>query len=155
MVQLGVTKDHPNILDQIHLNLEDEKDYDTNDLTFKDPIKDIVFDHEFVVQEIAKYDLSFDGCSNCNQVMRHFEDMRSMTDAIAQREISWCKFPEAIMTCPHPELRTKVTDPMNMHLPPVTMRPRGYIQVKRQAEPLHDNREFLSMARRQTLSILK
>ena len=133
MVQLGASEDHPNILDQIHLNLEEEKDYDKNVCTFKDPIKDIVFDHEFVAQEISKYDLSFDGCANCNQVMRHFEDMRSMTDAIAQRQIAWFMFPEAIMSCPHPKLRTKIIDPMNMHLKPVPTRPRGYIQVKRQA----------------------
>ena len=123
MVHISEVPDQPNILDQIHLDLDKEKDFDMNVLTFKDPVKDIVFGHNFIAQEIAKYDLSFDGCGNCSQVMRHFQDLRSMTDAISSHEISWCKFPETVMTCLHPALKTKLTDPINMHLPLVKTRP--------------------------------
>ena len=77
MVQITGNDDKPNILDQIHLDLDNEKYYDENIFTYRDPMKDILFDHDFIESEITKYNLSFDGCSNCNQMMKHFSDEHS------------------------------------------------------------------------------
>ena len=123
MVQITAPDDKLNILDQIHLNLDDDKDYDKDICSYHDPMKDILFNHDFVASEVSKYDLLFNNCVNCNQVMNHFSDQCSFTDTITQHQISWIKFPESILTCPHPTLKTKITDPANMHLPLVSTRP--------------------------------
>ena len=72
---VNVSETQPDILDQIHLDLAAESDYDKNVLTYRDPIHDIVFGHDFIAQEVMKYDLSFDGCCNCSQISKHFQDL--------------------------------------------------------------------------------
>ena len=106
---VNVKQDQPDLLDQVQIDLDSEDDYDKHVLTFKDPMHDIVFGHDFIAQEVNKYNLSFDGCSNCSQFMRHFSDLCSLTDALAAREISWQKLPDAIMSCPMPSLLTPLT----------------------------------------------
>ena len=96
-----------NILDKIYFdNFDSEKDFDSQVLSYRDPVKDILFNHDFIATEINKFGLSFDGCSNWSQIMKHFADQRSFTDSIAEKQISWIKFRESILTCPCPHLKT-------------------------------------------------
>ena len=88
-IKPDINPDQPSILDHIEIDLDNEHDYDKNVLSFKDPVRDIVFSHDFIAQEVQKYNLSFDGCGNCSQFMKHFSDLRSLTDALAIRDIEW------------------------------------------------------------------
>ena len=150
------TKDDDNdILRHININLDTETNYDEHIFTHINPIKDIVFDHEYMEKEIAHYNLSFSGCSKCCEVSQHFQDIQGACDAIATKDVTWLQMPGSTMTCPAPSLKTKLYEPQNMNLKLNKNRPRGYIQVKRLPQDLPNNQEFLNMARHQSIGILQ
>ena len=157
MVKLSETSSHQaNILDKIYIdNLESEKDFTNHSVSYRDPVKDILFDHDFIANKINKFRLVFDGCHNCNQVMKHFSDQRSLTDSIAEKQITWVKFKDSIMSCPFPHLKTQMTDPLNINLKLPPTRRCGWICVTWQALPVGDNTEFLNMAHCATMAIMK
>ena len=64
-IKSDINPDQPSILDHIEIDLNNEHDYDKDVLSFKDPVRDIVFSHDFIAQKEQKYNLSFDGCGNC------------------------------------------------------------------------------------------
>ena len=78
-----------NILDKIYIdNLEQETDFSNHSVSHRDPVRDIVFNHDYISTEINKFGLIFDGCHNCSQIMKHFSDQRSLTDSVAEKQIT-------------------------------------------------------------------
>ena len=113
-----------NILEPIYLDdFDTEADYTNQAVTFRDPERDLVFNHNFISLEIEKYGLMFEGCGNCSQIVKHFVDDRSLSDVLVERQILWIKFKEAVMACLFPHLKIPVTDPSNINLELLLTRP--------------------------------
>ena len=105
-----------NILDPVYIYDIQNDPHKSNTITFQDPSQDIKFSHDFIVSEIEKFGLVEDGCHKCSQLVKHFQDPRSLHDKIAENQIIWIKYPESIMKNPFPNLTTPIFDPSNINV---------------------------------------
>ena len=99
-----------NILDPIHLDFNEQTNAKPCD-TFQHPDHDILFSHSYIATELDKFGLTLEGCSICSPVTKHFADPRSLVDKLAEEQIIWVKFPNAIMKNPAPHLSRPIFDP--------------------------------------------
>ena len=72
-------------------------------VSFQHP-RDVVYTHDFISTEIAKFDLVNEGCHRCNLLCKHFQDPRSNFDKLSELGIKWVKHPQAVMCSPFPHL---------------------------------------------------
>jgi len=76
MVRVKEVEQNNDILKQINIDLNTETDFDPDIFTHKNPIKDIQFTHQFMEQEICKFNLPIDTCPNCSKISRHFQNLQ-------------------------------------------------------------------------------
>ena len=59
------------------------------------------------------------------------------------------------MKNPYPHLKLPITDPSTIDYEPAPTRPKGFIQVTRQARHIDDQGEFIEIAKRLSVSLLR
>ena len=143
------------ILNPIYIEDMQTDPHDSNTVSFQHPSHDITFSHEFITSEMEKFGLTADGCHKCSQLVQHFQDPRSLHDKVSENQIVWIQNPDAIMTCPLPNLKVPVHDPSNINIVQPHNRPCGFVRVSQVAKHIKDNGEFIRIVKGATVSILK
>ena len=122
--------------------------------TFQCP-KDIIFSHQYITNELEKFNLNLEGCPKCGPAHQHFIDPKSHYDTLTEQGITWIKSNNAKMQSPFPNLKTPMHDPTNIKCNHPADRPKGFIKVKRQCKKIEDHGEFMHIAKQSTARILK
>ena len=101
--------------------------------TFQNP-KEIIFSHQYITNELEKFNLNLEGCSKCSPAHQHFIDHRSHYDTLTEQGITWGQSANAKMLSPLPNLKSTIHDPTNINCKHPLERPRGFIRVKTQCK---------------------
>ena len=121
----------------------------------EEPPCDVAFSHEFIANEVEKFRLLVDSCLKCSPFIKHFTDPRAVNDTIASQGVKWIRSPGSIMKNPYPHLKLPITDPSMTKYKPAPTRLKGFIQVTRQARRIDDHGEFIEIAKRSSVNLLK
>ena len=122
--------------------------------TFQNP-KEIIFSHQYIANELEKFNLNLEGCSKCGPAHQHFIDPRSHYDTLTEQGITWVQSANAKMLSPFPNLKSTIHDPTNINCKHPLDRPRGFIRVKRQCKKIEDHGKFMKIAKQSTAGICK
>ena len=117
------------ILNPIYIQDLQTHPHNSNTVSFQHPSHNITFSHEFITSEMGKLDITADSCHKCSQLVQYFQDPRSLHDKVSENQIVWIKNPDAIMTCPLPDLEVPVYDPSNINIIQPHNRPRSFVRV--------------------------
>ena len=126
-----------------------------NAIVYEEPPCDVTFSHDFITNEVEKFGLLVDSCLKCSPFIKHFTDPRAVNDTIASQGIKWIKSPESIMKNPYPHLKLPITDPSTIDYELAPTRPKGFVQVTRQARHIDDQGEFIEIAKRLSVRLLR
>ena len=92
-------------------------------ITYTDPTTTIEFTHDYITDDLNKYQIPISPCNNCCSVVKHFSEPKSAMDKIICEHVIFTKNNESILSDPSPAPGLPIFDPSRIGQKLVISRP--------------------------------
>ena len=123
-------------------------------LTYANPTSNIEFSHDYITDDLNKYQVDVSPCNNCCPAVKHFSDSKAAIDKIICDQIVFIKNDESILSDPSPGPGLPIFDPSRIGQELETNRPRGTVATQRFQSKVEGKTEYKHKAIAATLKLI-
>ena len=87
------------------------KTYEKPNITFIDPTNTINLTHDYITDDLNKYQIPISPCNNCCSAVKHFSEPKAEMDKIIRQHVTFTKNNESRLSDPSPDPGLPLYDP--------------------------------------------
>ena len=80
-------------------------------IIFTNPTTEIDFSHDFITDDLNRFNIEIGRCQSCCPAIKHFMDSKAATERLIQKNIVFVPNSKAIFKDPQPNIKMELFDP--------------------------------------------